>query len=108
MRRALLRLLHASGLSARAYESAEDFLARWRSEPPDCVVVDLHMPGLNGLELIGCLQHLDARLAFVVITAHDEAAMRERCLRAGAAAYLCKPLDEHTLLSAIENACAAR
>lgn len=108
MRRALLRLLHASGLRARAYESAEGFLANWRSEPPDCVVLDLHMPGLNGLELMQCLQRLDARLSFVVITAHDEPAMRARCLEAGAGAYLCKPLDEHTLLSAIESVCAQR
>lgn len=107
VRRALLRLLNASGLRARAYESAEDFLANWRSDPPGCVVLDLHMPGLNGLELMQCLQRLDARLAFVVITAHDEPAMRARCLDAGASAYLCKPLDERTLLTAIEVACAA-
>lgn len=107
VRRALSRLLQASGLRARAYESAEDFLAHWRSDPPTCVVVDLHMPGLNGLELMRCLQHLDARLAFVVITAHDEPAMRALCLDAGAVDYLCKPLDEQTLLAAIEAACAA-
>ena len=107
VRRALLRLLNASGLRARAYESAEDFLANWRSDPPGCVVLDLHMPGLNGLELMQCLQRLDARLAFVVITAHDEPAMRDRCIDAGAGAYLCKPLDERTLLAAIETACAA-
>lgn len=107
VRRALLRLLNASGLHARAYASAEDFLANWRSNPPHCVVLDLHMPGLNGLELMQCLQRLDARLAFVVITAHDEPAMRARCLEAGASAYLCKPLDERTLLTAIETACVA-
>jgi FixJ family two-component response regulator len=106
VRRALLRLLHASGLRVRAYESAENFLANWRSDPPACVVLDLHMPGLNGLELMQCLQRLDARLAFVIITAHDEPAMRARCLEAGASAYLCKPLDEQVLLTAIETACA--
>jgi FixJ family two-component response regulator len=105
VRRALLRLLLASGLKARTYESAEDFLANWRNDPPGCVVLDLHMPGLNGLELMQCLQRLDARLAFVVITAHDEPAMRARCLEAGASAYLCKPLEEGTLLTAIETAC---
>ena len=106
VRRALLRLLHASGLKARAYESAEDFLSHWREDPPTCVVLDLHMPGLNGLELMQCLQGMDAHLPFVVITAHDEPAMGARCLDAGAVAYLCKPLDEHTLLTAIETACA--
>lgn len=106
VRRALLRLLLASGLRARTYESAEDFLANWRSDPPGCVVLDLHMPGLNGLELMQCLQLLEARLAFVIITAHDEPTMRARCLEAGASAYLCKPLDEQVLLAAIEAACA--
>ena len=106
VRRALLRLLQVSGFVVRAYESAEEFLAHWRSHPPDCVVVDLHMPGLNGLEMMRCLQQLEARLAFVVITAHDEPSMRALCLDAGASAYLCKPLDEQTLLTAIETACA--
>jgi FixJ family two-component response regulator len=104
VRRALTRLLRAAGMDSQAYSSAQEFLTLWRSRPPHCVVLDLQMPGLNGLELMQCLTQLGARLPIIIITAHDEPAMRARCLQAGAAAYLCKPLDDRTLLSAITHA----
>lgn len=105
IRRALLRLLRAAGMEARAYASGQEFLAGWRADPPACVVLDLQMPGLNGLETLQCLVQIGAQLPVVIITAHDEPAMRDRCLRAGARAYLCKPLDDRVLLDAIDRAC---
>jgi len=104
IRRALLRLLRSAGMNARAYASGQEFLSVWRSEPPACIVLDLQMPGLNGLELMQCLTQLGAQLPTIIITAHDEPEMRTRCLQAGASAYLCKPLDDQVLLNAIEKA----
>jgi FixJ family two-component response regulator len=91
-------------MDARAYASGQEFLSIWRSEPPACIVLDLQMPALNGLELMQCLTQLGAQLPTIIITAHDEPAMRARCFQAGASAYLCKPLDDQILLNAIESA----
>lgn len=103
IRRALLRLLRSTGMEARAYASAQEFLSSWRSDPPGCVVLDLQMPGLNGLELMQCLTQLGAKLPIIIITAHDAPEMRANCLQAGAVAYLRKPLDDRILLDAIEK-----
>ena len=104
VRKALRRLLRAAGLEAEAYAGGEALLAAAAARAPDCVVLDLHMPGMNGLQLVRRLQAAHGRVPIVVITAHDEPATREQCLAAGAAAYLRKPLDERLLLNAISAA----
>ncbi len=92
-------------MDARAYASGQEFLSGWRIDPPDCIVLDLQMPNLTGLELLQCLVRLDAGIPVLMITAHDEPAMKERCLAAGASAYLRKPLDDRILIDAINSAC---
>jgi FixJ family two-component response regulator len=104
VRKALRRLLRAAGLEAEGYAGGEALLAAAAERAPDCVVLDLHMPGMNGLQLVRRLQAAHGRMPIVVITAHDEPATREQCLAAGAAAYLRKPLDERPLLNAISAA----
>ncbi len=101
VRKALKRLLRASGLEAESYASGQDFLDARSQRQPDCLVLDLHMPGMSGLEVLRELRDARATLPAVVITAYDEPATREQCLAAGAAAYLRKPLDERLLLNAI-------
>jgi FixJ family two-component response regulator len=101
VRKALKRLLRASGLEAETYASGKDFLEASALRPPDCVVLDLHMPGMSGLQVLRELRSAKTPLPAVVITAYDEPASREQCLAAGAAAYLRKPLDERLLLNAI-------
>jgi FixJ family two-component response regulator len=105
--RALRRLLRASDLDAEAYESGHQFLESLQTVVPDCLVLDLQMPGMSGLALQRQLAKAGIRLPIVVITGHDEPGMQARCLRAGAAAYLRKPLDDTTLLAAIEAAIGA-
>ena len=101
VRKALKRLLRASGLEAETYASGKDFLAANALRAPDCVILDLHMPGMSGLQVLQELKAARSALPAVVITAYDEPATREQCLAAGAAAYLRKPLDERLLLNAI-------
>ena len=107
VRRALQRLLHASDLSAETYASGQEFLDSLKSRRrPDCLVLDMQMPGMNGLEVQRELTNAGLRLPVVVITGHDEPGAGARCLSAGAAAYLRKPFDDRTILDAIAAAVA--
>jgi FixJ family two-component response regulator len=105
VRKALQRLLRASDLDADTFASAEDFLASLpQAAPPDCLVLDLQMPGTSGLDLQRHIVRTGLRVPIVVITGHDEPGMEARCLAAGASAYLRKPLEAGTLLAAVEAA----
>ena len=103
VRKALCRLLRAAGFSSRGYASGQEFLESWLVDPPECVVLDLQMPGLSGMEVQNRLSRAGAAPPTIFITAHDQPGTREECLRAGAAAYLRKPLDAHSLLDAIRG-----
>lgn len=105
IRRALARLLGAAGIESRGYASGQEFLATWRHNPPDCVVMDLQMPGLSGFDVLQCLKNLGADMPIIIITAHDDPALRQRCLQAGATTYLPKPLDDNVLIKTIESLC---
>ena len=104
VRKALCRLLGACAIRAHSYGSAREFLDSLSGGTPDCLVVDLQMPEMTGLELQCELSRLGARIPTIVITAHNESGLRERCLAAGARAYLIKPLDGTELLASISAA----
>jgi FixJ family two-component response regulator len=104
VRKALSRLLSASDIRTRSFASAREFLDSLSGEVPECLIVDLQMPEMTGLELQGELSRLGARIPTIVITAHNERGLRERCLAAGATAYLIKPLDGTLLISTISSA----
>jgi FixJ family two-component response regulator len=101
IRKSLRRLFMAADLEAVAYASGQEFLDSLRERQPDCLVLDLQMPGLTGLEVQRALNGAGARFPTIIITAHDEPETRARCLAAGVAAYLCKPLHDEMLLEAI-------
>ncbi len=107
IRKALRRLLRASGLDAESYANGQEFLAAALERRPDCVVLDLHMPGMSGLQVLRKLKSLGQRLSIVIITAHDEPETRDECIDAGACAYLRKPLEDRLLLNAISAAMRA-
>ena len=107
VRKALSRLLGASAIRAQCYGSAREFLDSLPSGAPECLVVDLQMPEMTGLELQGELGRIGARIPTIVITAHNENGLRERCLAAGAMAYLVKPLDGRELIANINSAVAS-
>jgi FixJ family two-component response regulator len=102
--RALARLLNTRALEARTFTSARDFLSALPDGLPECLIVDLQMPDMTGLELQLHLNRLGIQIPTIVITAHNEADMRELCKSAGAANYLLKPLQDTSLLAAISSA----
>ena len=102
--RALARLLRARAIEARTYTSAREFLTALPDGLPECLIVDLQMPAMTGLELQRYLTRNGILIPTIVITAHNEAGARERCESAGAAAFLSKPLQDTSLLAAIDNA----
>jgi FixJ family two-component response regulator len=106
VRKALSRLMGTAGYDVEAFASGAAFLASAAQHPPDCLVLDLHMPGMNGFEVQARLSHSAPALPVVVVTGHDIPEARERVLSAGAAAYLRKPLDAGTLLDTIAAAIA--
>lgn len=103
IRKSLRRLFLAAQLDAVVYASGQEFLDSLRVRQPDCLVLDLQMPGLTGLEVQRTLTGAGVRFPTIIITAHDEPETRARCLAAGAAAYLCKPLHDEMLLEAIAD-----
>ena len=104
VRRALERLLRSAGFVVETYASGAEFLLSLPEHRPACVVLDLHMPDLGGLDV----QVLIARERFdvpvVVITGHDTPESRSRVMTRGAKAYLRKPVDDKQLLAAINDA----
>jgi FixJ family two-component response regulator len=108
MRKALRRLLATHGFRVEAYEWGKDLLAALRSHPADCLVLDLHMPEVNGFDVLAAFESQRVLTPIVVITGHDDPGTAERALSLGASAYLTKPVDESALLSAIKSVIAAR
>ena len=106
VRKGLARLLGASAIRVRSFASGREFLDSLSAEVPGCLIVDLQMPEMTGLELQCELARIGARIPTIVITAHNERGLRERCLAAGATAYLIKPLDGTQLLASIDLAVA--
>jgi FixJ family two-component response regulator len=102
--RALARLLRARAIEARTYTSAREFLTALSDGLPECLIVDLQMPDMTGLELQRYLTRTGILIPTIVITAHNEPGARERSESAGAAAFLSKPLQATSLLAAIDNA----
>jgi FixJ family two-component response regulator len=102
--RALGRLLRASGHEVETYPSAEALLASTRLPPPDCLVLDIQLGGMSGLELQQQLHELGNLTPIIFVTAHDAAEVRAEAQQAGCVAYLRKPVVGHTLLEAVAKA----
>ena len=103
VRKAVVRVLQAAGFAARAFASGAEFLESWHFDRPDCLVLDLQMPGLSGTEVQRSLVMAGASFPIVIVTAHDSPNLREECMRAGAVEYLCKPLDIRALVKAVSQ-----
>lgn len=104
IRRSTLRFLSSSGLRVEAFGSAEDFLQSGYLGETCCLLLDLDMPGMGGLELQLRLAEIDSRIPIVFLTARASEEEEHRALRAGAVGFLRKPVDKETLLRAIKVA----
>ena len=104
VRGALARLLHSAGYQTETFASAEGFLAQSRFDAPGCIILDVRMPGLNGLELQQTLAAADRQLPIVFITGHGDVPMSVRAMKAGAEDFLPKPFDDEELLKAVAQA----
>jgi FixJ family two-component response regulator len=103
LRGALERLLDAAGFRPETYVSAEALLSAGLRQDAACVVTDLKLPGMSGLELLDALKSRGADVPVVLITAHDAAGMAEAVRRRGAAAYIAKPFPGTALLRVIRS-----
>ena len=108
VRRALRRLLETSDIHTQGFASGAEFLRARNWALLDCIVIDLHMPRMTGLELMQHLAQYDRDIPTVMISAQDEPDSAIACLAAGASAMLVKPVDESALLAAISDAVAHR
>jgi FixJ family two-component response regulator len=108
VRRALARVLNASQFDVDVFASGQEFLDSLRTRLPDCVVLDYQMPGLTGRDVQRQLSLERIHLPIIVVTAHDQPALREQCLADGAVAYLAKPLQRERLVGLIHDAIGLR
>jgi len=104
MRSALQGLLKAVGLPSQAFASAEEFLNSGQQHRIACLIADIRMPGMSGLELQAELNTEGCRIPIIFITAHGDEKMRMQALRAGAVEFLAKPFDDEVLLESVRAA----
>jgi DNA-binding NtrC family response regulator len=102
-REGVARLIRSAGIVAKTFESGEEFLAVPRPNTPSCLVLDVNLPGLNGLDLQERLAESRPPVPIVFLTGHGDIPMTVRAVKAGAANFLTKPVDDEALLNAIRN-----
>ena len=104
VRESLELLIRSAGWEPRLFPSATEFLARLPAATPSCLVLDVRLPDLNGLELQNRIAADRVELPIIFITGHGDVPMTVRAMKAGAAEFLTKPFEPHVLLSAIQQA----
>jgi FixJ family two-component response regulator len=104
VRGALQGLMKEVGFPARAFASVEEFLESGEQQQTACLIADIRMPGMSGLELQAKLNAEHCRIPTIFITAHGDEKMRMQALRAGAVEFLAKPFDDEALLESVRAA----
>src|ERR1700737_3955320 len=104
MRSELQGMVKSVGLSSQAFASAEEFLKSGQQHQTACLIVDIRMPGMSGLELQAKLNAEHCRIPTIFITAHGATKMRMQALRAGAVEFMAKPFDDEVLLENVRAA----
>ena len=104
MREALKNLLRSMGLNVETFGSAKEFLSSQRSKTPGCLVLDVRLPGLSGLDLQRQLADANIQIPIIFITAHGDIQMSVRAMKAGAVEFLTKPFRDQDLLDAVQQA----
>ena len=104
IRRAMVRLLRSEGLTTVTYDTAQAVLNGASSLSSGCILLDLQMPGMDGLQLLARLSELGIELPVIVVTGHGDVATAVKAMKAGAVDFIEKPIDEVQLLAAIDAA----
>jgi FixJ family two-component response regulator len=104
MRSALQGMMRSVGLSSQAFASAEEFLKSGQQHQTACLIADIRMPGMSGLEMHAKLNAEHCRIPTIFITAHGDTKLRMQALRAGAVELLAKPFDDEALLGSVRAA----
>jgi FixJ family two-component response regulator len=104
VRTAVHGMLKSVGLKARSFASAEEFLRSGHQSETACLITDIRMPGMSGLELQATLAEEDCRVPVIFITAYGDARTRTQAMRAGAVQFLEKPFDDDVLLESVRAA----
>ena len=104
VRRGLQRLVGSAGWKAETFASAQEFLARSRTQSPNCGLLDLQLPGLSGLDLQKRMAEVGLEIPIVFLTGHGNIPISVQAMKAGAVQFLTKPVDEQELLEAIQEA----
>jgi len=108
IRMALQRLLTSYGVDVRTFASGQEFIASVATHRPDCLILDMDMPGMTGADVQQALAESGTRMPIIIITGHDAPHTEARCRAAGAAAYLRKPIEETALLDTIAGCVGSR
>jgi FixJ family two-component response regulator len=104
VREALASLIRSAGFSVQSFASAQEFLAFPRPDVPGCLVLDVELPGVTGLDLQEELAKSDVQIPIIFLTGHGDIPMSVRAIKAGALEFLTKPFDDQDLLQAIDQA----
>ena len=104
MRRAVQDLVESVGLHAESFATAQEFLIKKRTSDPSCLVLDVRLPQMSGLDFQRRLTEIDVRIPIIFITAHGDIPMSVRALKSGAVEFLTKPFRDQDLLDAIQQA----
>jgi FixJ family two-component response regulator len=103
IREALKSLMRSVNFNVEAFPSAEEFLASDRARDTECLILDVYLPGMSGLELQERLKSQHSAIPVIFITAHADELSRRRAMNAGAAEFLAKPVRRETLFQAIAS-----
>ena len=107
-RSAIYGVLRSVGLNPQSFSSAEEFLASGRQNEASCLITDVRMPGMSGLELQGRLAGEGCRIPIIFITAYGDERVRAQAMKGGAIGFLGKPFDDKVLLESVSSALAER
>lgn len=103
VREALGSLIRSAGMRVKAFASAQEFLTERRADAPSCLVLDVRLPGLSGLDLQERMAEVNIEIPIIFITGHGDVPTSVRAMKAGAVEFLMKPFDDDDLLEAIEQ-----
>ncbi len=106
IRESLQNLIQSMGLRVQTFVSAQEFLTSKRADAPSCLVLDVELPGLSGLDLQQELAKADVQIPIIFISGHGDIPMSVRAMKAGALEFFTKPFDPESLVQAVQRALA--